>query len=385
MFDLDLDLPEAKEEASATTRAQGKAVVFPAFWSGKGDASAAAKTEEAADGEAHAHALAKANAKAALAAAAANDVANPWVGGSSAADDSSNTRAPAISTLDALAAKQDQERRGKRAPAESRGAPTRAGAGAGARGRAPQMDDDERHELVAAMFAKGGAVDAREHFSKLKETTIREEMEDEDSARGVKRKKDSTLNGGDGLSGWGDWAGEGAQKPSARTMKRRKTKKAARDAVSKATFERRLSKRKDAKLPNVIISERRDKGLAQYKVKDVPYPFTSREQYEKVRAPTWFGSRPRAEALLPPAPHRALVFLTHSLSIARSCCLLRVPRVASPRRSPRRADLLRTANPPGRLYPATDAAPTDWERLEHDKLVQGALSARRLDARRHDY
>ena len=117
----------------------------------------------------------------------------------------------------------------------------------------------------------------------------------------------------------------------------------------------------------MIISERRDKGLAQYKVKDVPYPFTSREQYEKVRAPTWFGSRPRAEALLPPAPHRALVFLTHSLSIARSCCLLRVPRVASPRRSPRRADLLRTANPPGRLYPATDAAPTDWERLEHDK------------------
>lgn len=115
-------------------------------------------------------------------------------------------------------------------------------------------------------------------------------MEDEDSSRGVKRKKDSTLNGGDGLSGWGDWAGEGARKPSNRTMKRRKTKKEARDAISKATFDRRMSKRKDAKLPNVIISERRDKGLAQYKVKDVPYPFTSREQYEKVRkAPGWPG------------------------------------------------------------------------------------------------
>ena len=164
MFKVDLDLPEAKEEANATTRTKGKAVVFPAFWSGNGNAAAAAKTEEGAGGEANTNTTAstKASAKAVLAAAAANDVSNPWVGGNSAADDLSTARAPAISTLDALAAKQQQEQRGKSMSAVNRGA------GAGARGRAPQMEDDERHNLVAAMFAHGGADDAQKHFSKLK-------------------------------------------------------------------------------------------------------------------------------------------------------------------------------------------------------------------------
>lgn len=32
---------------------------------------------------------------------------------------------------------------------------------------------------------------------------------------------------------------------------------------------------------NIIISEKRDKKLAKYQVKDLPYPFTSRAQYER--------------------------------------------------------------------------------------------------------
>ncbi len=39
--------------------------------------------------------------------------------------------------------------------------------------------------------------------------------------------------------------------------------------------------RKDSHLAGVIISEKRDKKLAKYQADKVPYPFTSREQYER--------------------------------------------------------------------------------------------------------
>lgn len=41
------------------------------------------------------------------------------------------------------------------------------------------------------------------------------------------------------------------------------------------------SERKDAKFSNVIISEKKDKKASQYQVKDLPYPYTSVQQYEK--------------------------------------------------------------------------------------------------------
>ena len=37
----------------------------------------------------------------------------------------------------------------------------------------------------------------------------------------------------------------------------------------------------DKKLKNVILSEKYDKKAAMFKVRSVPYPFTSREQYER--------------------------------------------------------------------------------------------------------
>lgn len=39
--------------------------------------------------------------------------------------------------------------------------------------------------------------------------------------------------------------------------------------------------RKDSKMMNVLISERRVKTASKYKIADLPHPFTTWEQYER--------------------------------------------------------------------------------------------------------
>lgn len=39
--------------------------------------------------------------------------------------------------------------------------------------------------------------------------------------------------------------------------------------------------RKDTKIPNVIISDRRVRTAAKYKIAELPHPFKSREEYER--------------------------------------------------------------------------------------------------------
>lgn len=39
--------------------------------------------------------------------------------------------------------------------------------------------------------------------------------------------------------------------------------------------------RKDKKMPNVILSDRRIKTAAKYKVSQIPHPFTSIEEYQR--------------------------------------------------------------------------------------------------------
>ncbi|SCU90958.1 LAFA_0F01068g1_1 [Lachancea sp. 'fantastica'] len=70
------------------------------------------------------------------------------------------------------------------------------------------------------------------------------------------------------LPGWGDWAGAGAA-PS----KKRKFK------TTKGTVEK--DKRKDKNLKNVIINEKVNKKNMKYQSSAVPFPFESREQYER--------------------------------------------------------------------------------------------------------
>jgi U3 small nucleolar RNA-associated protein 14 len=78
-------------------------------------------------------------------------------------------------------------------------------------------------------------------------------------------------------AGWGDWAGPGATLVSAKILKTRDrllSKVEAEDAQQRA-------KRRDQKIPNVILSDRRIKTAAKYKVATVPHPFTTMEEYER--------------------------------------------------------------------------------------------------------
>jgi U3 small nucleolar RNA-associated protein 14 len=69
------------------------------------------------------------------------------------------------------------------------------------------------------------------------------------------------------LPGWGSWTGEGANKKGHKTV----TKKPGIDA----------NKRKDKKLERVIINEKRAKPTIKYMASQLPFPFESREQYER--------------------------------------------------------------------------------------------------------
>ncbi len=75
------------------------------------------------------------------------------------------------------------------------------------------------------------------------------------------------------LPGWGQWAGEGVQSKAPQT---RIIKKAAPGEGIHAR------KRKDANLKHVIINEKQNKKLKQvWMVPKVPFPFKSKEEYEK--------------------------------------------------------------------------------------------------------
>ena len=70
------------------------------------------------------------------------------------------------------------------------------------------------------------------------------------------------------LPGWGTWGGSGVKKS---------TKKKFIKKISGIKAE----KRQDAKLKNVIISEKVNKKVAKYTAGNVPFPYENREQYER--------------------------------------------------------------------------------------------------------
>lgn len=78
------------------------------------------------------------------------------------------------------------------------------------------------------------------------------------------------------LPGWGAWGGKGVKKNKSNTRK-----------VVKKHGGIEADQRKDAKLKHVVISERTDKKAQKYLTKDLPYPYTSKAQYEqKLAQPT---------------------------------------------------------------------------------------------------
>ncbi|GAA6047448.1 hypothetical protein JCM3770_001310 [Rhodotorula araucariae] len=107
-----------------------------------------------------------------------------------------------------------------------------------------------QRELVKEAFANDDVV---ADFAEEK----RREIE-----RDAPREEDNTL------PGWGAWAGKGAKK-----------QKNARKFVTKIAGVE-ASKRKDAQLNHVIISEKKDRKAAKYMLKDLPFPYTSAAQHE---------------------------------------------------------------------------------------------------------
>ncbi|KAG7088812.1 hypothetical protein E1B28_012772 [Marasmius oreades] len=109
----------------------------------------------------------------------------------------------------------------------------------------------EQRDLVARAFAGDSVV---KDFEEAKRREI---------AMDAPKEVDTTL------PGWGSWGGSGTKKapPKPHLIK----KVAGVDPKTRA----------DYKKSHVIISERRDKKAAKYLVNDLPYPYTSKAQYER--------------------------------------------------------------------------------------------------------
>ncbi|ORX39615.1 small-subunit processome [Kockovaella imperatae] len=108
-----------------------------------------------------------------------------------------------------------------------------------------------QRDLVAEAFAGDNVV---EDFAAEKARTIEED---------APKVEDTTL------PGWGLWGGKGLKK-----RKSNPSRLVTKPGIDPLT-------RQDAKRDNVIISEKKDKKASKYLVKDLPYPYTSKAQYEK--------------------------------------------------------------------------------------------------------
>ncbi|KAI0354648.1 Utp14-domain-containing protein [Trametes cingulata] len=119
------------------------------------------------------------------------------------------------------------------------------------KGKANGVKAFEQRDLVALAFAGDNVV---QDFAEAKRREIQED---------APKEIDTTL------PGWGSWGGAGTKKapPKPHLVK----KVAGVDPTTRA----------DYKKAHVIISEKRDKKAAKYQVKDLPYPYTSKAQFER--------------------------------------------------------------------------------------------------------
>jgi len=109
----------------------------------------------------------------------------------------------------------------------------------------------EQRELVARAFAGDNVI---QEFAEVKQRVIQED---------APKEVDTTL------PGWGSWGGLGAKKAPPKPYLVKKI--AGVDPTTRA----------DYKKAHVIISEKRDKKASKYLVKDLPFPYTSKAQFER--------------------------------------------------------------------------------------------------------
>jgi U3 small nucleolar RNA-associated protein 14 len=88
----------------------------------------------------------------------------------------------------------------------------------------------------------------------------------------TRKKKEETV-----VSGWGSWAGAGAPPP----RKQRKLPPKLSAPTSKMGSAAAQPKRKDDGMSTVIINEKRLKKTAKFQLSEIPYPYRSREEYER--------------------------------------------------------------------------------------------------------
>ncbi|KAK7030705.1 Utp14-domain-containing protein [Favolaschia claudopus] len=119
------------------------------------------------------------------------------------------------------------------------------------KGQKGKVQAFEQRDLVALAFAGDNVV---RDFEAAKQREI---------ASDAPQEVDTTL------AGWGSWGGPSTRKSKPKPHLIKKIPGIA------------SSDRADHGKAHIIISEKRDKKLAKYQVKDLPYPFTSRAQYER--------------------------------------------------------------------------------------------------------
>jgi U3 small nucleolar RNA-associated protein 14 len=118
--------------------------------------------------------------------------------------------------------------------------------------------DDNQQELINRAFATG---DDEAEFRKAKAALVEANLP----------VVPETLQ--TGPPGWGSWMGAGVEAKPLSAFKKRKLDM-LREQVERER-QAALQKRKDAKLPDVIISEKRDKKVANVQLASLPYPYTS--------------------------------------------------------------------------------------------------------------
>jgi len=142
-----------------------------------------------------------------------------------------------------------------------------------------QRDDALQPEVQQALIRTAFATDNEADFVEEKE-----EMEHE-----LDPKSKGGKQGGeqDDLAGWGHWVGDGADEWTAAPKKEPAANKRKRVGPD--------TSRRDSKLKNVIISEKRDKKAALFLSKQVPFEFKTAAQYERAMrtplGPDWNTDR----------------------------------------------------------------------------------------------
>ncbi|EDO14638.1 hypothetical protein Kpol_309p7 [Vanderwaltozyma polyspora DSM 70294] len=203
-----------------------------------------------------------------------NDASNPWLDDDSDEEDYSRKQSSKVSVVDATSSKQTKHLQKLEKDAAKHEQKSRKGNTKNKKEDLlldldssnklelvdPYREDGEdgtdglmfkQHDVIAEAFAGDNVV--AEFEEEKKRVAIDEDDKEEDVT----------------LPGWGDWAGAGSN-----PKKKRKFVKKIKGVVEK-------DKRKDKNLQNVIINEKVNKKNLKYQSSAVPFPFESREQYER--------------------------------------------------------------------------------------------------------